>query len=45
MQRADWRIRPLTEDMVEYARTDAHYLLYIAQQLSLELSQQSSGKW
>ncbi|OAE24805.1 hypothetical protein AXG93_1988s1090 [Marchantia polymorpha subsp. ruderalis] len=42
-QRADWRIRPLTEDMVEYARTDAHYLLYIAQQLSLELSQQSSG--
>ncbi|KAG6557252.1 hypothetical protein Mapa_001179 [Marchantia paleacea] len=43
-QRADWRVRPLTEDMVEYARTDAHYLLYIAQQLSLELVQQSSGE-
>ncbi|KAL2634406.1 hypothetical protein R1flu_005885 [Riccia fluitans] len=43
-QRADWRIRPLTEAMVEYARTDAHYLLYIARQLGLELVQQNSGE-
>ncbi|CAM9318723.1 unnamed protein product, partial [Lampetra planeri] len=30
-QLADWRIRyaPLPEEMVEYARTDTHYLLYI----------------
>ncbi|KAM6983190.1 exosome complex component 10 [Tautogolabrus adspersus] len=28
-QLADWRIRPLPDEMVQYARTDTHYLLYI----------------
>ncbi|XP_066931210.1 exosome complex component 10-like isoform X2 [Clytia hemisphaerica] len=28
-QLADWRIRPLPEEMVRYAREDTHYLLYI----------------
>ncbi|XP_040443439.1 exosome component 10 isoform X2 [Falco naumanni] len=28
-QLADWRIRPLPEEMVRYARDDTHYLLYI----------------
>merc|ERR1719450_1860493 len=28
-QRADWRVRPLPDDMVKYAREDSHYLLYI----------------
>ncbi|CAK6951260.1 exosome component 10 [Scomber scombrus] len=28
-QLADWRIRPLADEMVQYARTDTHYLLYI----------------
>ncbi|KAL7976190.1 hypothetical protein Chor_008287 [Crotalus horridus] len=28
-QLADWRIRPLPEEMVFYAREDTHYLLYI----------------
>ncbi|CAE7719890.1 Exosc10, partial [Symbiodinium microadriaticum] len=28
-QLADWRIRPLPEDMLCYARSDTHYLLYI----------------
>ncbi|XP_056129883.1 exosome component 10 isoform X2 [Lampris incognitus] len=28
-QLADWRIRPLPEEMIEYARADTHYLLYI----------------
>jgi len=28
-QRADWRIRPLPDDMVKYAREGSHYLLYI----------------
>ncbi|KAL6840624.1 hypothetical protein ACP4OV_029488 [Aristida adscensionis] len=37
MQREDWRLRPLTPEMVEYARTDAHYLLYIAKCLTSEL--------
>ncbi|XP_054464989.1 exosome component 10 [Anoplopoma fimbria] len=28
-QLADWRIRPLPEEMLQYARTDTHYLPYI----------------
>ncbi|KAJ7621619.1 ribonuclease H-like domain-containing protein [Mycena polygramma] len=28
-QLADWRIRPLPEDMLEYARSDTHFLLFI----------------
>ncbi|XP_027299239.3 exosome complex component 10 [Anas platyrhynchos] len=28
-QLADWRIRPLPEEMIQYARDDTHYLLYI----------------
>jgi exosome complex exonuclease RRP6 len=27
-QLADWRLRPLTDDMAHYARSDTHYLLY-----------------
>jgi len=30
-------LRPLTPEMIEYARTDAHYLLYIANCLASEL--------
>jgi exosome complex exonuclease RRP6 len=36
-QLADWRIRPLPEEMVLYAREDTHYLLYIYEQLRNEL--------
>mmetsp|Transcript_10413 Transcript_10413/g.16981 ORF Transcript_10413/g.16981 Transcript_10413/m.16981 type:complete len:1036 (-) Transcript_10413:1283-4390(-) len=39
-QLADWRIRPLTEDMFKYAREDTHYLLYIFNQMRNELLQQ-----
>ncbi|XVE91748.1 hypothetical protein REPUB_Repub01dG0038000 [Reevesia pubescens] len=39
LQREDWRQRPLSEEMVQYARTDAHYLLYIANRLITELKQ------
>ncbi|KAJ7050877.1 ribonuclease H-like domain-containing protein [Mycena amicta] len=28
-QLADWRIRPLSQDMLNYARSDTHFLLYI----------------
>ncbi|XP_076896199.1 protein RRP6-like 2 [Bidens hawaiensis] len=28
-QNADWRLRPLTKEMLRYAREDTHYLLYI----------------
>ena len=38
-QTSDWRLRPLSRDMLEYARTDTHYLLYIRDRLeSLLLS-------
>ncbi|KAK3869307.1 hypothetical protein Pcinc_025355 [Petrolisthes cinctipes] len=36
-QRADWRIRPLPEEFIEYARQDTHSLLYIYDQLKIEL--------
>ncbi len=28
-QLSDWRVRPLEEEMLKYAREDTHYLLYI----------------
>jgi exosome complex exonuclease RRP6 len=32
-QLADWRIRPLPQEMLLYARSDTHFLLFIYQQL------------
>ncbi|RVW97387.1 Protein RRP6-like 3 [Vitis vinifera] len=42
LQREDWRQRPLSVEMLEYAQTDAHYLLYIANCLIAELRQHDS---
>ena len=36
-QLADWRIRPLPAEMLAYARSDTHYLLYIYDNLRREL--------
>lgn len=36
-QLADWRIRPLPEEMLTYARSDTHFLLYIYDRLRLSL--------
>jgi exosome complex exonuclease RRP6 len=36
-QLADWRIRPLPEDMLRYARSDTHFLLYIYDKMKMEL--------
>jgi exosome complex exonuclease RRP6 len=46
-QLADWRVRPLTEEMVSYARQDTHYLLYIHDKLKHELhaQQRTSAVW
>ncbi|XP_034701394.1 protein RRP6-like 3 isoform X3 [Vitis riparia] len=41
-KREDWRQRPLSVEMLEYAQTDAHYLLYIANCLIAELRQHDS---
>uniref|UniRef100_A0A453BEG3 HRDC domain-containing protein n=1 Tax=Aegilops tauschii subsp. strangulata TaxID=200361 RepID=A0A453BEG3_AEGTS len=39
--REDWRLRPLTAEMIEYARCDAHYLLNISNCLASELHAKS----
>jgi exosome complex exonuclease RRP6 len=36
-QMADWRIRPIPEEMLYYARSDTHYLLYVFDMLRNEL--------
>ena len=36
-QLADWRLRPLTEEMFKYAREDTHYLLYTYDRIRLDL--------
>uniref|UniRef100_A0A7M4FTQ0 Exosome complex component 10 n=1 Tax=Crocodylus porosus TaxID=8502 RepID=A0A7M4FTQ0_CROPO len=43
-QLADWRIRPLPEEMLHYARDDTHYLLYIYDKLREELWNKGNGK-
>ncbi|KAM0262434.1 hypothetical protein ACHAQJ_001685 [Trichoderma viride] len=40
-QLADWRIRPLPEEMMYYARSDTHYLLYIYDRIRNDLNQAS----
>ncbi|KAI1760121.1 ribonuclease H-like domain-containing protein [Hypoxylon sp. FL1150] len=40
-QLADWRIRPIPEEMFYYARSDTHYLLYIYDMMRNELLDQS----
>ncbi|KAI0598362.1 ribonuclease H-like domain-containing protein [Biscogniauxia sp. FL1348] len=41
-QLADWRVRPIPEEMFYYARSDTHYLLYIYDMLRNELLQHAS---
>lgn len=43
MQRADWGKRPLTEEQLQYARLDTHYLLPLRDQLELDL--RNAGRW
>jgi ribonuclease D len=42
-QRADWAMRPLPPDMLEYAATDTHYLIELAKKLREEL--EALGRW
>ncbi|TVU30605.1 hypothetical protein EJB05_22235 [Eragrostis curvula] len=43
-QAADWRLRPLRDEMIKYAREDTHYLLYIYDLMRLRLVKESSGE-
>ncbi|KAJ3037454.1 Exosome component 10 [Rhizophlyctis rosea] len=36
-QRSDWRIRPLPAELLNYARSDTHYLLYIYDRMRNEI--------
>lgn len=36
-QNADWRLRPLPEEMIRYAREDTHYLLYVYDSMRINL--------
>ncbi|XP_053307791.1 exosome component 10 [Spea bombifrons] len=43
-QLADWRIRPLPEEMIQYARADTHYLLYIYDKMRTDLLNAANGQ-
>ena len=42
-QLADWRIRPLADEMMKYAREDTHYLGYIYQKMKEDLKMKGNG--
>jgi ribonuclease D len=42
-QRADWSMRPLPPDMLQYAALDTHYLIALAEKLRDELT--ALGRW
>ncbi|KAF8721242.1 hypothetical protein HU200_023167 [Digitaria exilis] len=41
-QNADWRSRPLPDEMIKYAREDTHYLLYIYDLMKQRLQREST---
>jgi ribonuclease D len=44
-QRADWSMRPLTPDMLEYAAQDTRYLLQLKDQLKEQLERRGRLHW
>src|SRR5213078_3888729 len=42
-QRADWSMRPLPAEMLQYAALDTHYLIALAEKLRDELA--ALGRW
>ena len=42
-QMADWRIRPLPDQMFDYARSDTHFLLYVYDNMRNELIERSDS--
>ncbi|KAK3148332.1 hypothetical protein QOZ80_3BG0293720 [Eleusine coracana subsp. coracana] len=43
-QNADWRARPLPDEMIKYAREDTHYLLYIYDLMRQKLQKESTSE-
>jgi ribonuclease D len=44
-QRADWSMRPLTSDMLDYAAQDTRYLLQLKDHMSAELERAGRTPW
>ena len=44
-QRADWSMRPLTADMLDYAAQDTRYLLELKDRMSAELERMGRMSW
>lgn len=44
LQLADWRIRPLPQELIAYAQQDTHYLLYIYDLLRSDLLKKANDK-
>jgi ribonuclease D len=44
-QRADWSMRPLTPDMLDYAAQDTRYLLQLRDQMKGELERRGRWNW
>jgi len=44
-QRRDWSIRPLSDEMIEYAAKDVYYLIPLAERLKSELEAQGRHGW
>jgi ribonuclease D len=44
-QRADWSMRPLTADMLEYAAQDTRYLLQLRDHMKAELERKGRWHW
>jgi ribonuclease D len=44
-QRADWSMRPLTADMLDYAAQDTRYLLELKDKMSVELESMGRMAW
>ncbi|KAI1296934.1 Exosome component 10 [Halotydeus destructor] len=42
-QLADWRMRPLNQELLDYARDDTHYLLYIYDRMKKDLIVKANG--
>lgn len=40
-QTADWRLRPLTPELQQYARSDVHWLIYLAGLMVAEMQARS----
>ncbi|KTF75621.1 hypothetical protein cypCar_00022905 [Cyprinus carpio] len=43
-QLADWRIRPLPDQMLKYAQADTHYLLYVYDRVRADLYDMGNGQ-